>query len=195
MNHSPFSTGDLPANPVRWLAVHTLAKAEKLAAGEIAAAGIRVWAPAIRVSYWRRRSQRRVVAIRPLFSRYVFAAPRADSLAAGVHLVNEAKGVACVLHNAGVPQIIPGGVMAALMALCDQDGLLIEGKDKSGRPDPGVALGERVRLEGTTPWAGLVGEVRSLAKFDSTGQIGLWIDAFGGRLKVSVPADLIGKKG
>lgn len=181
--------------PIRWLAVMTAARAEARAERDIQQLGVRAWYPCLTVRRCVGRGRRRSVdELLPLFSRYVFAGvPLGDD--SHVAAINAADSVATVVHVDGVPLEIPAAVMAELMARCDTTGLVLQAPGARQGAAFGFAgrIGDRVRMAATTPFAGLVAEIARLDRLDSRGEVGLWLEALGGRTAMTVPLGAVGE--
>jgi len=138
-----------PAGALKWLAVWTRPRAEKVAAEMLELRGITAWLPTMKVS--RKWSDRWKEVVLPVFPGYLFAQAASDNWPELLRV----RGVLTIVKEGRKPAWIREHQMQELRAAVEYVA--------SGARDPEVVedfeLGARVRvIEG--PMAGLVGVVR-----------------------------------
>lgn len=118
-----------------WFAVYTQAGKEGLAKQHLENQGFSVLLPLYEKT---RRHARRVEQVqRPLFPRYLFINPSAES--AGWRSVNGTVGVQYVLADGGQPIVVPDHIIAGITTRMDDRGLVV-------LEDQGLTVGQRIRV-------------------------------------------------
>ena len=125
-----------------------------------------------------RRHARKIEKVRrPFFPGYLFI--RLDLTRDRWRCVNGTFGVVRIVMQSDRPAPAPRGVIEALMAACDGEGLL--------RRKTILALGQKVRvIDG--PLMELVGELDQLTDTD---RVRVLLDIMGGRTRVVLPRDYL----
>ncbi len=147
---SPPSVFIRPITQAHWHVVWTEPRAEDEAVRELGNLGFDVYCPAERCRRWRRN--RRQYFQRPLFPRYAFVA--FDPRQPGWGAIYDAAGVLNILSNDGRPMRLPAGFVESLRH-AEQLGLF----DHTKAPAP-FPLGSKVQLDGTGPFAKLIGTLK-----------------------------------
>lgn len=126
---------------------------------------------------------------RAYFRGYMFVGLReGDSL----YTVNNTPSVATVVYNGDVPLAIPPAVMKRIMFLVEKDGIIRVTKGEKKKPEgefPGE-VGDNVKiLEG--PFASFIGHISSLARYDSSARLKVWLTVFERPTEVELEADQV----
>ena len=134
--------------------------------------GFEVCAPSLAVT--RRRRDRLVAVSEPLFPGYVFA--REGEGAAPAARIGGTLGIVrLLLRPDRQPATLPSAFMAALLARCDADGVLV--------PESDLRTGDAVRIV-DGPFADTVTRIESL---DRDGRVAVLIDLLGQQVRVTLP--------
>lgn len=173
-----------------WYAVHTRPSREQDASTYLRRQGYRTWYPFIREKRWIGRAphRRREERDRPLFSRYIFV--ELSKPTQSLYDVNETYGVSTVVHIAGEPLEIPGGVIDELMARTDEIGMVHQEKPPhwfQGKP------GDQVQLVDELPYNGLIARLASLQYLDNRGEISIFLNMLGAEREITVPVTAVAK--
>lgn len=161
-----------------WYAVHTAARAERLAHRRLAEQGFETlylhYAGTI-------RHARRVIGVmKPLFPRYLFVNVAPGQ---GVGTVNDTDGVSTIVRGPDGPYEIPEAVIERMRGWC---------VDASGRVPTPPGEGERRRLPAGTevtiadpasPWRGIIATVT----LDMGDELRVLMDLFGGKVEATMP--------
>ncbi len=127
------------------------------------------------------RPHRRIRVLRPLFPHYVFA-----SLANGqsVPQINRTIGVSAVVAQGDKPLAVPKPVIEELRQRGDAHGLVQLSPEQTEEHRIRFYRGEGVRVvEGS--FAGFLG----IVDVDSGPKVELWVQGFGGRVKVQISSE------
>jgi transcription elongation factor/antiterminator RfaH len=160
----------------RWYVVHTRPHGERRAAANLRRQDFRVFLPRHRKTVRHARQFRTVEA--PFFPRYLFV-----RMAVGRdrwRSVNGTFGVSQLVMQGDLPKPVPSGVVEALLAIADRDGLLAL--------DPSLRPGQSVRVV-TGPFTGLAGKLVTL---DERQRVQVLIDILGNPTPVAVEVSRIG---
>lgn len=159
----------------RWYAVHCQPHRESSAAGHLRKQDFEIFLP------WREKTRRHARKIenvrRPFFLGYLFI--RLDLARDAWRCVNSTFGVARIVMQNDRPAPAPRGVIEALEAACDEQGILHLKKD--------FRLGQKVRIT-DGPLVDLVGELDQLTDLE---RVRVLIDIMGGRTRVLLPRDFL----
>jgi transcriptional antiterminator RfaH len=137
-----------------WYVVHSKPRQETTARTHLENQAYRCWLPQAVVT--RRRGERWVERVEPLFPRYLFL--RADVDVEDVSPIRSTRGCAGLVRTAGRPAVVPDAVVDWLRARADAESCCIPLGPRLGER---LAPGDRVEvLEG--PFAGLAGVLRTL---------------------------------
>ncbi len=177
-----------------WRAVYTQPCREAVAVRFLRRWDVEVFYPFVREVVRRRRAGRRDFALveveRPYFSRYFFA-ELPDRMLSSLDTV---PGVGGVVGFGGVPVSVPEQMIAVLRAMASTDGCIefvnrtLRSAGFKGRAgDKFVFTGENSVLNG------LLGELVSVEKLDSQGQVTAFLSLFGSRRRVEIPAWMVGE--
>ncbi len=147
---SPPSVFIRPLTRARWHVIWTEPRAEDRAIRDIKQLGFECYCPLERYRRWKRN--RRHNLTRPLFPRYAFVA--FDSRQPDWGQICHADGVFDVLRNDGRPMRLPDGFVESLK---HAEGLGLF--DHTKTPSP-FAIGSQVQLDGTGPFAKMIGMVK-----------------------------------
>ena len=159
----------------RWFAVHSLPQREAGAQQQLENQGFHTFLP--RGRKIRRHARKLETILAPIFPRYLFVALDLDR--DRWRSVNGTFGVARLVQMAGDrPQPVPHGVVEALIALTDRQGVLRF--DAGGR----MVVGQKVRI-----LAGAFAEqIGILQRLDDNGRVRLLLDIMGGEIGVTLPS-------
>lgn len=169
------------AADLRWFAVLTKPRAERLAEGELLRQGYRtlyLHYPAT-VSHARRR----IGVLKPYFPRYVFVGLSAGQAFAPVV---STPGVSEVVSSTDGPLPIPADVIAELASRGDDKGKLKPEVLERAKARPRFAKGDVVRI-GAGSLEGLLVTVA----LDEGERVRVWLGAFGGEVDALVSPTLI----
>jgi len=159
---------------MRWFVVHTRAHAEKQAAAHLRNQGFATYLPCYRK---RRSHARRIEVVQaPVFPRYLFI--QMDEQSAPWRAVRSTVGVVDIVRLGERPAPVPAGVVEAIQAREDRDGLVC-----LAQPDP-FNRGERLRIA-VGAFQGQTG------LFECTGEnerVVVLLELLGRDIRVSVPA-------
>lgn len=139
------AVADGPEGPIgeAWLAVHTQAYKETLAASHLARAGFAVYFPRYRRTV--RHAGKRSTVLRPLFPSYLFLSAR--SAIGRLHEINRAVGVRWLVGGGCSPAFVPPAIIEEIRRREIADGVVALAANRFKR-------GDRVRvMEG--PLAGV----------------------------------------
>jgi transcription antitermination factor NusG len=165
---------------MKWYAVMTAPRGEELANRNLKRAGYFTFYPFYRVRRRRKRANVDQYLVEwidmPYYSRYIFVGLRDGE---GLYGVNEADGVATVVHNKAGPLEIPHSVMDELMSLGDSRGQ-VGTRDDAGRRR--FMPGQHVRISGKSPLDGLVAQIA----LDNGREIRVWLSMLGAKRQVIV---------
>jgi transcription antitermination factor NusG len=174
-----------------WYAVHTGPRAEWLARDRLQQRGYRTFLPHFLAEA---SHARRVVQVRrPLFGRYLFAFVRPEQ---GIYAINTAPGVACVVYTGAGALRVSGEQMESLMQRADSEGLI---EFVVPEAPERLAEGDRVVVV-SGPFEGVHGTVlrvtalREPRGVDQISQIGIMLETQAGRIKATLPADMVAKR-
>ena len=189
--HAPDCALAVATAGAEWFAVHTRPGCEPAVNRLLRDKGFETFYPYLLVMRWRRlqagRSQRQEEVKRPYLPRYMFARCGREH----VGIVNRVVGVSTVVHINGEPLRIPDTVMGVFLDLAEVDGRMAkDDRTRRARSFRGK-IGDRARLLEPSPLAGLVGVIVSIKALDGKGEIGLFLEMFGGRREITVPAEHI----
>jgi transcriptional antiterminator RfaH len=164
-----------PARGPRWFAVHSLPHREAGAQQQLENQGFHTFLP--RGRKIRRHARKLETILAAIFPRYLFVVLDLDRdrwLS-----VNGTFGVSRLVMMAGErPQPVPHGVVEALIALTDGQGVLR--LDEGGR----LVVGQKARIL-AGPFAERIG---LLQRLDGNGRVRLLLDIMGGRIEVTLPS-------
>ena len=173
----------VPADPdignadidLRWYAVHSQPHREARAQAQLDNQGFRTYLPKRLKTVRHARKLKTVVA--PFFPRYLFIA-----LDLGRHqwrCVNSTFGVSCLVMAGERPHPVPPGVVEAMIASTEHNGLLsFEQK---------LTVGASVRLL-AGPFAEQLG---TLERLDDSGRVRVLLDIMGGAIPVQIARELV----
>ena len=147
----------------RWFAVNTHPRAEGRATENLRRQGFVNFYPFVTKSL--RSGRRSYTGTGPLFPSYIFV--QLDPGRAPWRAIESTFGVRAIVKAGGSPAAMPGGVVDALMAMSDENGLF------SFRAQ--LTPGDAVRFLGG-PFAGLVGTLESM---DGQGRIMVLLNLLG----------------
>jgi transcriptional antiterminator RfaH len=159
----------------RWFAVHTLPLRELGAAKQLEFQGYRTFLPTHRKTIRHARRFRTVKA--PFFPRYLFVC--LNLARDRWRAVNGTFGVASLVMAGGLPMPVPHGVVEALGAMTDADGLL----SFSSQMRPG----QKVRIL-MGPFADRIGE---LVHADDKNRVQILLDVMGVQVMVRARAQAL----
>ena len=163
-----------------WHAVHTQPGREQFAAGHLERQGFTVYLPRI---LRQRRHARQVTRIRaPLFPRYLFV--RFDRVRDRWHAINGTHGVCYLVCAGDRPSRVPPGVVAAIRAHENGDGLV------ELAADPALDCGDQVRVT-TGPLADCTGIFDCR---DDRQRVVILLDLLGRKLRVPIPAHAVARR-
>lgn len=155
-----------------WYVVNTLPHQERRAIENLRRQGFEVWLPEFRR---RRRHARRVDnVLAPLFPAYLFV--RLDVGTERWRSVNGTFGVVRLLCNGDEPQAVPAEFIDALVARCDDAGMVV-------LPPRKFQLGETVRVA-AGPFADLEGLFEEMSGRD---RVFLLFNLLGRQVRASIP--------
>lgn len=132
----------------RWYVVHTHLRAEDRAQWHLRNQGFDCFVPRCRKT--RRHARKTDTVLEPLFPRYLFAHFDAD--VSRWLAINSSRGVVALLSDGSRPLPVPDGVIEALLAETDEQGVT---------PLTSLGMfwkGRKVRIK-SGPFAGQIGEV------------------------------------
>ena len=155
--------------PDRWFLVYCQPNRETLAAAELANQGFSTFLPRLRRTV--RHARRFREKLSPLFPRYLFVRLTA---AAPWRSINGTRGVVRIVQYGALPEPVPVGIVEALMAQVDEEGLLASVDS--------LSTGQRVEVT-SGPLAGLKGD---LAVLDPDGRVELLLHFMGASRKLTV---------
>ncbi len=159
----------------RWYAVRMLARSEGLAEHHLVRQGFEVFVPKILVT---RRHARRLETVKAaFFPGYGFV--RLDLLRHRWRSVNGTTGVANLVMGRDLPLAVPDGIVEALLARRNDDGVL--------EFECGFRPGDPVRLI-SGPFAGQLGILQSL---DAKGRVEMLLSLIAGTVRVKVARDML----
>lgn len=159
----------------RWYAVHCQPHRESAAAAHLANQDFSVFLP--RCEKTRRHARKIEKVRRPFFPGYLFI--QLDIGRERWRCVNSTFGVIRIVSQNERPASAPRGVIEALMAACDEDGIL--------RWKTEFSLGQKVRVV-SGPLTELVGELDQLTDAD---RVRVLLDIMGGSTRVVLPRDYL----
>ncbi len=171
-----------PAHPDadNWFAAQLKPNALRIALRNLGRQGFAARAP--RMIAVRRQAGRIIRRAEPVFPGYVFV--QFDPARPGWQAVNGTHGIArLVTGDPRAPRPLPRDFMAALLAQCDEAGLMAS-------PDT-LAVGDRVEMT-DGPFAALVGRIVAL---DRDGRVRVMMEILGGATPVSAIAAHLRKVG
>lgn len=178
---------------VDWYPVMTRPNQEQDAENHLKRQGILTFLPKHRVRVRRKVANKDQYVVsdveRAYFRGYMFVGLReGDSL----YTVNNTPSVATVVYNGDVPLAIPPAVMKRIMFLVEKDGIIRVTKGEKKKPEgefPGE-VGDNVKiLEG--PFASFIGHISSLARYDSSARLKVWLTVFERPTEVELEADQV----
>lgn len=161
---------DPAANGVRWYAVHAQPHREARAQTQLLNQGFEVYVPKRLKTVRHARKLKTVIA--PFFPRYLFIALDLDRCQ--WRSVNSTFGVSTLVMAGERPQPVPAGVVEAMIASTDDDGLLAF--EQSLKPGSSVRL-----LAG--PFAEQLGTIERL---DGSGRVRVLLDIMGAKIAVQL---------
>jgi len=187
--HVPEEVPERPVVGVRWHVVHTQAGWEAAVDRLLKLRGFGRWYPYLLVKRWRNlgagKGRKQEEVERPFLPRYTFVRCRVDE----VGEVNRIAGVSAVVHVGEEPLYVPDKVMAVLMKNAADDGQ-VGADDRTRRRFAFKGKkGSLVRIGDGSAFAGFNAVVASLRSLDTKGEISLWLDLFGRKTEITVPAD------
>ena len=161
----------------RWFVVHSLPHRESGAQFQLQRQGYRTFLP--RRMKTRRHARKLENVLAPFFPKYLFVV--LDLTRDRWRSVNGTFGVARLVMEGERPKPVPGGIVEALMAACDEREIL--------RFDASAMLqvGERVQVL-AGPFAE---EFGLLERLDDRGRVRILLEIMGRRLPVEVPSSLV----
>lgn len=173
----------------RWFVVHTHAGWEAAVDRLLKLKGFGRWYPYLLVKRWRNlgagKGRKQEEVERPFLPRYTFVRCMADE----VGEVNRIVGVSAVVHVGEEPLYVPDKIMAVLMKNAAEDGQ-VGADDRTRRRFAFKGKkGSIVRMGDGSPFSGFNAVVASLRSLDTKGEITLWLDVFGRKTEITVPAD------
>lgn len=163
------------ANGVRWYAVHSQPHREARAQTQLSNQGFHVYMPKRLKSVRHARKLNTVIA--PFFPRYLFTA--FDPSCCQWRCVNSTFGVSTLVMGGDRPLAIPAGVVEAMIASTDANGLL--SFEQSLKPGSPVRL-----LAG--PFAEQLGV---LERLDDSGRVRVLLRIMGGVIPVQLARELV----
>lgn len=189
--HVPEETPERQTDGARWFVIHTQAGWEAAVDRLLKLRGFGRWYPFLLVKRWRNlgsgKGRKLEEVERPFLPRYTFVRCRANE----VGEVNRIAGVSTVVHVGEEPLYVPDKVMLALMREAAEDGQ-VGADDRTRRAFAFKGKnGSVVRMGGGSPFAGFNAVVASLRSLDTKGEISLWLDLFGRKTEIVVPADSV----
>jgi transcriptional antiterminator RfaH len=166
--------GATSTNHFRWYAVQTQPHSEGRACSHLERQGFRIFFPRIRKTV--RHSRQARVTLAPLFPGYLFL--QFDGMNRW-RSVNGTRGVVRILCQGDEPQPVPSGIVDALRARFDGDGIVND--------TPEFKIGQDVRVaEG--PFEDLVG---TLEQFDGAGRVRVLLNLLGRSVAVRLRSDAL----
>jgi transcriptional antiterminator RfaH len=171
IGETPWADVEPLADATRWYAVQCQPHRERIAAAHLANQDFRVFLPLREKT---RRHARKIETVKvPFFPGYLFV--QLDLSRDRWRSVNGTLGVVHLVMQGLRPLPAPEGIVEALKANCDEDGLLFWAAD--------LVPGQAVRvLNG--PFADFIGE---LERMTDTGRLRVLLDIMGGRTPVLLP--------
>jgi len=109
-----------------WYVIHTHAKQEDRAEGNLKVLGTQVFSPKIRESRYNKYTNALTFVTKPFFPRYIFTRFKIDDL---YHKVRFARGVYSLVTFGGVPTPVDEGLIALIRANIGVDGFVTIGED------------------------------------------------------------------
>ncbi|SHO65829.1 transcriptional antiterminator RfaH [Pseudoxanthobacter soli DSM 19599] len=173
-----------------WVAVHTEARREWLAAEQLRGAGYAVFLPHFAgvVSHGRRK----IGVLRPLFGRYLFAGLRAGQ---AVGPISRMMGVSAVVYSGEAPLTVPGYVVGGLMMRCDSKGRMDVADPAVVRALARVRGAQRVKAEEGGLAVISRGPLRDLlveiAEVDGSAAVTVWLRDAGTANQVRLSASAV----
>jgi transcriptional antiterminator RfaH len=159
----------------RWYVVQTKPFAENRAITHLERQGYRIFCPRYRKTIRHARKKKSVLA--PLFPNYLFL--QMDPTHDRWRSVNGTRGVARLLTHGDSPQPVPHGVIEALQAQSDIDGVI----DWA----PSFRIGQMIQvMEG--PFTDFIGR---LERLDSAGRVRVLLDLLGRPVPVNLRREAI----
>lgn len=194
---APFPSTSSPEMPELagaplWYAVHTLPMREIKADAELRRLGYITFLPLSRVKRWRKRPNRNTNVLEvvdlPYLNRYLFLA-----LHSGQSLMraNDAENVSAIVSVAGVPVPLPTRVVDHLMAIADEDCVVLaEDRLPAIR---NLRDGDRFRFSEDSVFFGLVGEIENVTRLAKHGEIDVRVEMLRAVRSITVSAEAIGE--
>jgi transcription elongation factor/antiterminator RfaH len=172
--HSP-AGGTALSEGVRWFAVNAQAQRELRAMRQLENQGYHVYLPQRLKTV--RRSRKLVTVVAPFFPRYLFIT--LDLSRDQWRAINSTFGVSALVMAGERPQPVPPGVVEAMVAATDDNGLLSFERS--------LKVGATVRLL-AGPFAEQLGV---LERLDDGGRVRVLLDIMGGAVPVQVARELV----
>jgi transcriptional antiterminator RfaH len=164
-----------PSDGVRWFAVNAQAKRELRAKRQLENQGYQVYLPQRLKTV--RRSRKLVTVVAPYFPRYLFIT--LDLSRDQWRNINSTFGVSSLVMAGERPHPVPPGVVEAMIAATDENGLLSF--------EHSLKVGAAVRLL-AGPFAEQLGV---LERLDDSGRVRVLLDIMGGSVPVRVARELV----
>ena len=161
----------------RWFVVHSQPHREAGARFHLENQGFRTFLP--RRMKTRRHARKLENILAPFFPRYLFVV--LDLSRDRWRSVNGTFGVSRLVMEGERPKPVPRGIIEALIASCDERGVLRF--DGDGR----LRVGDRVQVL-AGPFAEQFG---LLERLDDQGRVRLLLEIMGGRVPVEVPSEIL----
>ena len=159
----------------RWYAVHTLPRLEATAEAHLARQGFETFVPRVLVN---KKHARRIETVKaPLFPRYGFL--RIDLERQRWRSINGTTGVAALVMAEDRPLAVPTGVVEALRAAVNADGVIDF--------DRGLQPGDPVRLR-DGPFAGALGV---LERLDDKGRVEMLLSLINGTVRLRIAREAV----
>ncbi len=166
------TTADTSADVI-WFLAQLKPNCARLAVRNLVRQGFRTFLPVHQETV--RRDTRFANRMQPLFPGYLFVG--VDAADGGWSSINGTHGVTRLVSFGRNPVPLPDGLVDALMARCDADGLL--------RPDVAVKAGDQVVMTGGA-FAEFVGRVEQV---DADQRVWVLLDILGRATRVTVTPD------
>lgn len=159
----------------RWFVAYTLARKEALAVAHLERQGFDAFLPRITATH--RHARQATTVHVPLFPRYVFV--RLDVERQRWRSINGTIGVQTLVTTLDAPAPVPPGIVEALQACANEDGLL----DLHGQ----LQEGDFVRLLGG-PFDGAIG---TLTRLDERGRVEVLFKWLNGDVRVKTSRHML----
>lgn len=161
---------------MRWFAVNAQAKREARAQRQLENQGYYVYLPRRQKTV--RHGRKLVTVLAPFFPRYLFVS--LDLTEHRWRSINSTFGVSSLVMAGERPCPVPCGVVEAMIAATDSNGLLSLSVDR-------LAEGSKVRLL-AGPFAEQIG---ILDRLDDSGRVRVLLSVMGGSVPVQITSDLV----